>query len=368
MNLECSKEKLSRAISLAEKAVGKNLALPILSSVLLETKDKELVIRATNLEIGLEIKVPAKITKSGKIVIKASVLNNFLANFRQDGNLKVEQINDNLHFSSTVSSTLIKCYPADDFPILPTIKENGGAFIRSQQLLNGLRSVVYASALSDIKPEIASVYIYQDNQELVFVATDSFRLAEKKIALDRKEDIKIDGVILPFKNVGELIRVLDGLEDEVEVKITKNQASFSAGDVYFTTTVVDGIYPDYRQIMPKNNKTKVTVFKNELIDTLKMSNIFADRFNQINLRVVPKENIFEFNSKNQDVGESTINLKGELTGEELATSFNGRYLLDCLQTILSDQVVFSFTEGNRPLLITGFGDNSFRYLVMPINR
>lgn len=367
MKVECLKERLREAVSAAERVTGKNLSLPILSSVMVEAVDKKLLIRATNLEVGVEIEVSAKVEAPGKVAINASVLTNFLGNLGREDKVVLELVNDNIHISTPTSSTLIKSFPVDDFPILPQVEGGDSLAIPSKSLILGLRSVNYSSAASDIKPEIASVYVYQDGTDVVFVATDSFRLAEKRINLKLK-DSEFSPVIIPFKSVAEIVRLFEGVGDEIAVNISKNQISLLSDDRHLTATVIDGIFPDYRQIMPKEKKTRVVVSKEELINGLKLANIFADRFNQIDLKVDPKEKMFEISSRNQEVGESNVSIKATCEGEAIDVSFNAKYIMDCFQSIPSDSINLDFNEKNRPLLISGSGDNSFRYLVMPVNR
>jgi len=367
MKLELIKNKLKEVVSVAERVTGKNLSLPILSSILLEAKNNSLVIKATNLDVGLEIELPAKITEEGSVAVNASVLSGFLGNLNKEDKVKMESVKDNIHISTSTSSTLIKSYSSEDFPVIPRVEDGNSNTFNGKDIVVGLRSVLYSASLSDIKPEIASVYIYQDEKDLVFVATDSFRLAEKKIPIrDRSKEFQ--SVIIPFKNVAEIIKVFDNLDEEVKIEANKNQISFFTDKIHFTSRVIDGNFPDYRQLMPKKFKTEVTIARDELMNALKLSNIFSDKFNQINIKISPRNKLFELNSQNQDVGENNISLQAALEGDDVEMSFNAKYILDSFQSISSDSIALRFNEKNRPLLVTGIGDNSFQYIIMPINR
>lgn len=364
MKLELIKNRLKEVVGIAERVTGKNLSLPILSAILLEAKNNSLTIKATNLDVGLEIELPAKIIEEGSVAVPAGVLSSFLGNLNKEDKVKLELVKENIHLSTGTSSTLIKSYSAEDFPVIPQVKDGNSFNFIGKDIVNGLKSVLFASSLSDIKPEIASVYVYQDGKELVFVATDSFRLAEKRLSI-RNKDGDFQPVIIPFKNVAEIVKVFDGLEEEVKIEANKNQISLFTDNIHFTSRVIDGNFPDYRQIMPKKFKTEVVVGREELLNALKLSNIFSDKFNQINVKIKPKEKIFEINSQNQDVGENTISLSATLEGDDLEMSFNAKYILDSFQSISSDTVTLKF---DRPLLIEGVGDGSFQYIIMPINR
>ena len=238
--------------------------------------------------------------------------------------------------------------------------------IESTKLINGIKSVSYSSSISDIKPEISSVFIYTKNNNLVFVSTDSFRLAEKKINL--KELPEILGILIPFKNVSEILRIFGDFKGNIEVCFSKNAISFSSDNIYLTSRVIDGIFPDYYQIIPKDAKTTVVVLKQDLLNALKLSNIFSDKFNQVSLKVLPKEKVFELSSANNDIGENKTYLDAALTGEDIELGFNYKYFLDCFQSITTDSVSIKFAGVSRPIVVSAVSDSSFTYLIMPMNR
>ena len=367
MKLECLKDRLKQAVLQAERVTGKNLTLPVLSSVLLEAKNNKLVIKATNLEVGLEISIPAKVEVEGSVAINALILGNFLTNNNEE-KLKLDLINNNLNIITNSTKTTIKSLGTDDFPLIPIVNATEGekSRIEVKELISGLKSVVFSSATSDIKPEISSVYIYSEDGKIFFVATDSFRLAEKKIVVKSSNDFP--RLIIPLKNVLEIIRVLEGVEDkEVDILADKHQLSLITASVKLTSRVIDGIYPDYRQIMPVEFKTEATLRKDELLNSLKISSIFSDRFNQIEFTIKPTEQELMINSQNQDIGENIITIKGKMSGNEINLTLNAKYLLDCLPIIENNLVELKINEKNRPLLIKGV-ENDFQYIVMPINR
>ena len=365
MKLECGIEKIKNAISQAERVTGKNLTLPILNSILLIASGKSLKIRATNLSLGLEIEIPAKIEKEGIAAISGSVLLGVFSNISQNENVSIESIDGNILVKTKKSKIKVKGSQPDDFPTIPIV--SGETFeIEAKRLVDGIKSVYYSSSVSDIKPEISSVYVYKEDNDLVFVSTDSFRLAEKKIKIKDLKDIK--GIIIPFKNVGEIIRIFGEWGGSLKVCFNKNQISFSSDNVYLTSRVIDGIFPDYRQIIPKNPKTEATLLKQDLLNALKLSNIFSDKFNQVSLSISPKERVFELSSENNDVGENKTNLEAVLEGEPVELSFNYKYFLDCFQSINTDSLTIKVTDAAHPILISPVSDPSFTYLIMPMNK
>ena len=366
MKAECIKEKFCLAVSKAEKITGKNMTLPILSCILIEAKGNFLILKSTNLDLGMEIKVPAKILQEGVVAVPGNILNGFLSNLTGDNNLNLEVKEGNLSVSGSNSQTTIKSFPNEDFPTIPRVKDGKTYDISSSELVKGLKSVWYSASLSNIKPELSSVYIHSKEEGLVFVATDSFRLAEKVVKFKKNSDF--EQILIPFKNVSDLLKIINDEKDTLAINFTKNQISFEYKDIYIVSRVIDGVFPDYQQIIAKDFKTEVIVLKQDLINILKLSNIFSDSFNQINIKVSPKEKVLEIKSKNSNVGENVNKLSATVSGEEIEINFNHKYIIDCFQSIDSDSVSLSFNGLNKPMVIRGISDKSFTYLVMPMNR
>ena len=364
MKLECSIDKLKIGVSQVERITGRNLTLPVLNSILLIAGGKSLKLRATNLSLGIEVEIPAKIEKEGVVAITGSVLSGIFSNIFQNDNVYLESLDGNLSIKTKKSKIRLKGQSHDDFPTIPVV--SGEIFeIESKKLLEGIKSVYYSSSVSDIKPEISSVYIYSNEENIVFVSTDSFRLAEKKIKVKGLKEIP--GILIPFKNIPEIMRVVGEMEGSVRVCFNKNQISFSSTNVYLTSRVIDGVFPDYRQIIPKEKKTQAVVLKQDLLNALKLSNIFSDKWNQLNLSIKPKEKLFELFSTNNDVGENKTYLDAALLGEEAELGFNYKYFLDCFQSINTDSVSIEISASSKPMVITGSVDSSFTYLIMPMN-
>ena len=221
--------------------------------------------------------------------------------------------------------------------------------------------------MSDAKPEISSIHIYQNHNELFFVATDSFRLAEKKIKLNSNNS-KNFSLIIPARNSQEILRIFEKTTEPIKMIVSKNQLAIKSDRIYFTARLVEGTFPDYQQIIPKGFLAEVVVSRELFLGSLRLSNVFTDRFSQVGLKVFPNDNLFEISANNQEIGEAVTRLPGRLSGEEIASQFNSRFLLDCLQSIEGAEVSLSFAGENKPLLLRPVGNNTFFYLVMPLYR
>lgn len=366
MIIECIKEKLAKALSKAEKITGKNVTLPILSCVLLEAKDSTLTIKATNLDLGIEIKIPVKVTKPGSVAVSGTILNNIISNLANEKNITLEVVSDNLKITTNHSESVIKSFGVDDFPSIPKILNEKTFKLNTTDLIRGLKSVMYSASISTIRPTLSSVLLYSDEDNIIFVATDSFRLAEKHIKVKKHKEF--NQILIPFKNIPEIIRTFEDIKDELDVFLNENQISFVFEDIYITSRIIDGTFPDYKQIIPKEIKTEVIVLKQDLVNTLKISNIFSDKFSQVTFIISPKDKTFSTVTKSMEVGEHIQKIDAVLKGEEIRVSFNYKYIIDCFNSIDADSVSLNFSDHNRPMIITPVSDKSFLYLVMPMNK
>ena len=369
MKIECQIEKLKKAVISADRVTGKNLTLSILSSILF-TADKEgksLRLRATNLSLGIELEIPAKVEEGGTCAVSGVVLSNLFSNMYDDGVVNIEISNGNMNISTKRNSFVVKSYPVDDFPTLPDV-EGSEIEISLNKIIEGIKAVYYSASTSEIKPEISSVYVYPEESSIVFVSTDSFRLAEKRIKT--KELYEFSPIIIPYKNIVEIIRVCSDLDTDIKLVVGKNQIVMKTNGLYITSRVIDGVYPDYKQIIPKKelNTTEVVVLKQDIINSLKVSNIFSDKFNQITVSINPSSKKMVMKAQNSDIGENTTSIDGSFSGESVDLNVNYKYMFDCFQSINQESIVIKVSGSNKPVIIHGVNDLSFTYLVMPMNR
>ena len=365
MKIECIKDKLIWGLDKVVKIANKNLTLPILSCVFFEVKKGLLKIKATNLDLGVEVSIPVKVIEEGVLAVPGNVIANFIENIN-DRTILLEEKENNLTIITEKNKTIIKTHNHNDFPNIPNSTKELSVKINTKDFINGLTSVWYSASTSAIKPELSSVYIYEQDNEIIFVATDSFRLAEKKIKI--KKHNNFSPILIPNKNTQEIIRIINGLEDDLEINISKNQLSITTNGLYLVSRLVDGVFPDYKQIIPKEFKTEITLLKQDLINSLKLAHIFSDNFNQISVHCLPKKNLFELKTKNNDIGENVNQLKTTIKGEDLDINFNYRYFSDAFSSINSDSIFLGFNGLSRPVVLNGIADKSFTYLIMPMNK
>jgi DNA polymerase III subunit beta len=365
MKFIINKEKFLEGVSLTERGVGKNLSLPVLGCLLLDLKGNLLTIRSTNLDLGIEARVSVEGERDGVVAIPANLLKGFISNIQKESEIVVEVVENLLTVTTPHTSSEIKTLPHEDFPTLPSV-DGDTVHIDARDLISGLQSVYYSASISSIKPELSSVYVYTEESFLVFVATDSFRLAEKKVLL--KKPIEIEQILIPGKNVAEIIRLFHDVSGEVELSFSNEQIAFRRGDLYITSRIIDGIFPDYKQILPKGSQTEVVVLKEDLISALKMSSLFADKFFKVTFTIDPEAKEFSIQTQNNDVGNTNVKVDAALSGESIVIYYSYKYIVDCFQSIPQDSVSLEFNGLGKPLVVRGVSNKDFLYLVMPMNR
>ncbi len=375
MEVKISKTNLFKITALAEKISGKNLNLPILNSFLISAQKGKIKISSTNLEIGFEICAPAQIIQEGKIVVPAKIMNNLVSNIKDDV-IQLKQEGLNLKIITGGASIILKTNSLDDFPIMPQIKKDSFFKMKISDLLSGIKSALFAASISNFKPELASVYFYNTKEEHVFVATDSFRLMEKKIPNKENKNQQEFSLLLPIKTSFELARILEDLnkeeESNLEVCYNKNEFQVSNDNFIFFSRLTDGAFVNYTEFMPKEFLGEIVVDNKELTSVLKTANIFLSRLNDVVLEINLKNNVFKLKTSNPELGEFSSILKmtkrgfGNTKQEKIKLTFNLKYLLEGINQINSAFSILKFSGEGKPLVIQGDDNKNSSYLVMPM--
>ncbi len=366
MHISCPLNQLSKAVSLAERLSGKKESLPVLSCFHIEARKNDCVVRATNLEAGVEVTVLCKVEKPGVIAVPVALFTQVIKSARGE-TVEMELVEGTLSIKTKGGKANVKTVAHEEFPTIPTSQKEGQVTLNKKLLTEGITSVVYAAAQSTIRPEFASVYIHQEGQSIYFTATDSFRLAEKKMLLP--QSVEIPETLLPTKNALEMIHVLELLDaDEVQMVVEDGQVSVESESVRFVSRVIDATFPNYQAIIPKTFVTESIVLKQDLVSALRKARFFAHTTQQVSFHLYPSKKIFTLTASHQDTGEVADTIDATLKGDDLDINFNIGYVADGLGSIPDDSVSLYFAGPGKPLVVRGVTDSTFTYLVMPLNR
>ncbi len=366
MKIEILREHLDKAAGIAAKVSNKNLSLPVLGCAVFVVSQDRAVLRSTNLDVSVEMVLKAKISKDGVVAVPAQVLAQTVAAF-SDQKLTLELVGSTIVIKGERSKSSIATVDVSEFPTLPYVKQGEGvsATLPTQEVVAALRAVSFAAAQSSMKPELASISLLLEKGELVAAATDSFRLAEVRIPA--KVKASFGPTLIPARNVTDIIRAAEGTS-EIEIRVAENQCTFVTDAGFITSRTIDGAFPDYAAIIPKEFMATATSLKEDVVRAFRKVSIFADTFNQVHIAVKPSDKTFGVQSSNTSVGETDENVPSVLDGQDVEINFNARYITDALAVIGGDSVTFSVAGPGKPMLIEDSPKRGFLYLVMPMNR
>ena len=366
MNISIEKNKFSEAVyKVARFADRKNTTLPVLSSILIIAGEEGIKMRATNLETGIDLKLEGKCTDAGVVAAPATILQQIAGSLSNEGTITLEHTGDILSIKSSGGKSLIKTIPYNDFPSIPFPENPKNRIVISGVLLKNIFTAVASCAsTSTVRPELSSIYLSIEGGVLTTVATDSFRLAEKKVPITNKGTQ--GKFLIPAKNALDIAQALP--DDDTIVSFDEHQCAFVATEGMLVSRLTNAVYPDYRQIIPKESIVEAVLLRKDFEAALKRSTIFADTFQKVKISFNPKKNELSIFSKNTDIGESLETITARISGSALDLSFNHRYLSTVLTLTSAESISLSAAGIGRPLIIKGVGDTSLLYLVSPMNQ
>lgn len=366
MIISIEKKIFSEAIHIVSRfAERKSTTLPVLSTILIIAGDDGIKIRATNLETGIDLKLEGECTTKGVVAISATLLQQIASSLTHEGNITLEHTGDILSLTSSTGKSSIKTVPHEDFPSIPFPENPQNRIVLHGTLLKNLFTTIASCAsTSTVRPELASIYISIEGGVLTAVATDSFRLAEKKIPLPNKGTQ--GKFLIPAKNALDIAQALPN--EDIIMSFDEHQCAFVSTFGMVVSRLTNAVYPDYRQIIPKESIVEAVVLRKDFESALKRTVIFSDTFQKIRISFDPKKNHLSFFARNTEIGESSETLPAHISGSTLEISFNHRYLGAILPLTGAESISLLAAGIGRPLIIKGVGDTSLLYLVSPMNQ
>lgn len=366
MKLSCLRDKLIKAIGIVSRIVGTKASLPILSNILLTTDKGRLKISTTDLELGIETWIGSKIEKNGSITVPSRLFSEFINSINSE-KISLVAHDNKIIISSKENKTLIKGLEANDFPLIPTIKKPLVVItVNSQRLKQALEQTVFSCAVDETKPVLSGILFQLKPKQIVLAATDSYRLAESVIT-DNTTNKEIN-FIIPKRTANELARIIEDSKEEVKIKISSNQVSFEYKEIYFISRLIEGTFPDYKQIIPKNFNTSIELDKNQLYQCLKTASLFS-RDSANNIKISLKNKLVEINSTSQQLGENHSKLNTiKASGKEVSFSVNALFLLEALSNIQEATIKLEIVDKHSPILLKPQKDSNYFFLIMPLKQ
>ena len=362
MQIECRQENLHRALQTVGRMVGTRGTLPVLGNILLTTEKGRLKLAATDLEIGIQTWIGGKVDKEGSLTIPARLLSEFVST-NTDPIITLHQEETTLQLTSTHFNARIKGIDAGEFPLIPTVKHQDGVVIKANVLKEAIQQTVFATALDETRPILTGVLVIIEKKTMKFVATDSYRLAEKTIAMTSSHTPL--AVIVPSRTLQELARMLPDSESEVHLYLAENQILFTFGETEYISRLIDGTFPDYEQIIPKEPTTTLTLEKNTCIQAMKMASFFA-RESANNVQLSVADGTIKVTAISPQLGDTVSHLEGNVSGEAIEIAFNAKFLLDALSIFPGTTLQFFLSGKFQAGVLRPIETHDYLYLIMPL--
>ena len=364
MKIVCTQENFKQGLLTVGRIISSSNTLPILNNLLIKTENGLLKICSTNLEIAIITHIRCKVENEGEVTVVCKTLTD-LVNTLPNKNISLEAVEGQLNIEAENYHTSIKTLPAEEFPLIPTIDNQHTLTIEATDLKTAIDQVIFAVSLNQTQPEISGVLLKLEDRSLKTVATDRYRLAEKLFTL-KQEHKGQQEIIIPHKTAIETSRIIGAQSGEVVIATSQTQISFAFKETQIISRVIDGQYPDYKQIIPANFSTTVVTERLPLANALRAGGIFSQSSNSVKVDYSSEKQMLVLASESGDLGKSLVELPSNVKGRSGTIIVNYHYVLDCLANIDTENVVLKIVDDTSPSLIEPEGKSDYIYLVMPI--
>ena len=375
MRVSCLQENLAKGLSIVGRAVASRSTLPVLSNVMLATDNGRLKLSATNLELGINCWVGAKVEEEGATTVPARLLTDFVNSLPPERiDLELAVRTQTLNARCARFEANIKGIDAQEFPIIPTAEDGEKAIrLEPEDLRQMIDQVAFAAATDESRPLLTGVLAHFEGNRLTLAAADGFRLSVRSAPLGREVDQPVE-IIIPARALGELARISADQEEWVEVIITpaRNQILFHLSDVDVVSQLIEGKFPDYNQIIPSGFATRTVLDASGFLKAARVSHLFArDAANIVRLEISPGDELMPGHltlaATSTELGDNVGQVDATIEGDPVEIAFNAKYLIDILSVVGSAQVALETTSAASPGVLRPVGDEDFIHVIMPMH-
>jgi len=374
MKVSVSQQNLAHGLSIVTKAVAPRTTLPVLSNILLATDGGRLRLSATNLELGITCWIGAKVEEEGSFTVPARTFSDLINTSPNEVlNLHLNSRTQSLELTSTAATSEVKGIDAQEFPPMPVPEPNTGVVLNVSDIKEMIQQVVFAASGDEARPVLMGAQITIVDNEIVMAAADGFRISVKKASISSPLSSPVS-VIVPAKALSELARVATDGEQTVTMSIPagRSQVIFTLKDIEVASQLIEGKFPDYNQIIPRNFKTRTILTTSSILSACKRAEVFArEGSNVVRVNLKPagetEMSIIELSAMNEETGKSEEAIDATIEGVSLLIAFNVKFLREVLEVIKTPTVALETTAANTPGVIKPVGDESFVHVIMPMH-
>ena len=370
MKFRCERDTLVDALATTSRAVTtRGSATPALNGVRVDVAGNRLTVVGTDLDLTVRVEAEAIGLDDGAFVAPARLAADIVRSL-EPGAVTFEGGEDEVEISAARSRFVVRTYPVEDFPVLGDPRPDQ-VTMPASLLSEALRQVVRAASNDDARPLLTGVLVAAEGEATRLVATDSYRLALRDVAGTGPLTGGVDQILVPARALTELQRLLPGsgqkddTDTTVGFSVSDLDATFTVGGVRLTTRLLDGRFPDYRQLIPPGYPNQLRVGRDALLDALRRVRLLV-RDNTTPVRLLMRSGSVELTVVSQEVGHASEDVDADYEGEELTVAFNPTYLIDGVEAVMGDEVVLETVDATKPATVRAPGHDDYRYLLMPV--
>lgn len=371
MKFTCTKENFLQGIQAVAAITGKQVHLPILNNLMLLAEKTGLRVIGTNLELTIVASVRGMVETEGAYTVPAKTLAEYINLLPHEAHIECELDGNELVLKSGRQRTKMKGAPATDFPAAPSIEKTSEAIFPCDRLKRGLQRTLVSVSHSEVRPELQGILLFTeatDDLRATLASTDSYRLSEVRVELLNHPEQPLR-IIIPQRTAQELHRLLPTTTEPVTLVVGEGQISCIIGDVHLVSRLIDGTYPDYRQIIPKvwNSELKIPV--EETQKAIRAASLFSTQgVSAVSLDIRPAEETLNITSASSQAGEHSADIGAEGTGTDNRVVLNHRFLVDGLAAVDDERAIFRVVSGEAPCVVQPEKTDDYLYIIMPIRQ
>ena len=373
MKLLCSQSDLNTHLSLVSRAVPSRPTHPVLANVLLvcDAGTQRVSLTAFDLSLGIQTSFPAEVELSGEITLPARLLSDIVTRL-PNGSLSLEVTEDqSVTLSALTGKYQIQGLGAEEFTTLPVVEDSEPVYLPAAGLLEGMRGSLFAASTDETKQVLTGVHLSISGEELEFAATDGHRLAVVKTDMPADAQMEVFEVTVPGRALRELERIVAAQQSDepVALYVERGQVAIQCGDAYLTSRTLDGQYPAYNQLIPRQFQRQLTIDRRSLLSSLERIAVLADQKSShiVKFEIDGKSQAVSLSADAQDVASGRETLENvQISGDDLDIAFNVRYLMESLKNLAVTEVQMQLNTPTSPVVVTPLGGTKATHLVMPV--
>ncbi len=367
MNFTIDRNTLLKPLGHIYSVVERRNTIPILSNVLIETNSSKASFTATDMDMDIVETVGCIVSNQGKVTVAAHTLYDIVRKLPDGSEIKIELIDTNLEVSASKSKFILPTLPVDDYPIMTEIEKGNEFSLQAIDLANLIDNTKFAISLEETRYYLNGIFLHvpeTNKDKLRAVATAGHRLAQAEIPLPNGA-IDIPGIILPRKAVGEIRKLTDGTDGLIKVIISNTKAKFIFPNSVLTTKLIDGSFPDYQRVIPKENLNKLVVSNSDFSKAIdRVSTVSMEKSRAVKLSL--NNNLLSLNVNSHDLGNASEELEIKYDYDNLEIGFNAKYLLDIAAQIHGKEIEILLSDSASPALITDPDQDGVIFVLMPM--